>query len=155
MLSLIYHHLPLISKEVHVCFSSHECLSPSKLSVWIELSIIRHLRISSGFLACVRASSELAIFQDPLSPKFSTFSTFYKFLIFFINLLALDDKYWTCIAAFTKNLACKIWKKKSHLLLITYLAMSKQRLRFFSNFFWPSQNIWTVLYQAGNRLYSK
>ena len=112
MLSLIYYHLPLISKEVHVCFSSHECLSPSKLSVWIELSIIRHLRISSGFLACVRASSELAIFQDPLSPKFSTFSTFYKFLIFFINLLALDDKYWTCIAAFTKNLACKIWKKE-------------------------------------------
>ena len=32
-----------------------------------------------------------AIFQDP-PPLFPKFSNFYKFLIFFINLLALDNK---------------------------------------------------------------
>ena len=50
----------------------------------------RHLYLFSS-RAPVRASSELAIFHDEegLSPNFSTFSTFNKFLI--INLFALDN----------------------------------------------------------------
>ena len=50
-------------------------------------------RIRSNLSKLDQTWSNMIIIQDPLTfPKFSTFSTFYKFLIFFTNLLALDYK---------------------------------------------------------------
>ena len=48
--------------------------------------------LQTTFLARDLAKALNMLFLIPY-PKFSTFSTFYKFIIFFINLLALYDKF--------------------------------------------------------------